>query len=136
MTSLIVSFSRTHLVIEELLKFGELVEVVTLVRKQVELLARMAEIQSGTAQQELLKKTPNVRYLVTPLAKVYGQHSGIAHSASSIAMEILGTLENEEGERWGTFNPMFSRHTAIAFEHFSLTASNGVQVMGQSKGAE
>jgi hypothetical protein len=121
MSSLIVSFSLSHFVIEELLKFGELVDVITLIRKQVELLARMAELQGGKSAEDLARKTPNVKHLVTPLSRAYGQHSEIAHSASTTVMELLGVLENEKGELWGTFNPVFTRHSLIAFEHLSLT---------------
>ena len=54
------SFIRTHFLISELFMNGDILEAITLIRKQLESVTRMYELDSKPLQK-VLKKTPNVQ---------------------------------------------------------------------------
>ena len=59
---LVVSFMRTHYVVNELIIYSELIEAATLMRKQLELIARMEEIDVSELEK-LDKKVPQIKYV-------------------------------------------------------------------------
>ena len=65
---LVVSFMRTHYVVNELIIYSEIIEAATLMRKQLELIARMEEIDVSELEK-LDKKVPQIKYV--PLMKEY-----------------------------------------------------------------
>lgn len=97
LADLMVSFCRSHFIASDLLLGGELVEGAVIVRKQIELLARLNEIANGLDIDRLIRKTPNIKHLKTGLNRLYSDYSEISHSASPKVMELLGRKEYEQG---------------------------------------
>ena len=87
--ALIVSFIRTQLIISEHIVNSELIEVTILERKQIELIARLSEIDKKTNKKEsihkLKGKTPNIGNgnVSENLRNMYGMFSEIAHSSKT-----------------------------------------------------
>lgn len=92
--SLSSSFVRTHFIINDLILTGDLVEVTTLIRKQLESLARLHEIDAKPLQK-LIRKTPNVINTLKDVGKsVYPHLSEIAHFASPKAGDLLHVIND------------------------------------------
>lgn len=106
---LCVSFMRTHFVINELILYSSNLEAATLLRKQIELLARMNELKIENIEK-LQRKTPCVKH-VPWVKKFYGILSESAHSATIESLDDLGyTMENEECKRF-YIQPTYSGRT-------------------------
>jgi dsDNA-specific endonuclease/ATPase MutS2 len=97
LADLMVSFCRSHFIASDLILGGELVEAAVIVRKQMELLARLNELSAGLDIDKLVRRTPNIKHLKTSLNRLYSEYSEISHSASPKVMQILGRKELEEG---------------------------------------
>ena len=54
---LIISFTRTHFIAQDLIGQGELIEAAVLIRKQMELQARLHELVKVKEFQKLIRKT-------------------------------------------------------------------------------
>jgi len=106
---LISSYVRTHFIINDFLLNGDLVEASVLMRKQLESVARLNEIDSKSLER-LLGKTPNVKNILKgESGKIYGLLSEIAHSSSHRIGELLSIVE--DGEKVGVSNlPTYSKH--------------------------
>lgn len=123
------SFVRTYYVVTDMLLNGDVVEAVVLLRKQVESLARILELEDSPAQ-DLLNKTPNIKHVFTNgTGRIYGTLPEVAHFATPDAAELLGV--NRDGERNGpNLVPQFndsqfaymelSHFTGIRFSHWLL----------------
>lgn len=92
---LIVSFCRSHFISTDLILGGELVEASVILRKQMELIARLNECMENVDIESLIKRTPNVKHLKTTIKRMYADYSEIAHSASPNSISILGRIEHE-----------------------------------------
>jgi len=114
--SLIVSYCRTHFIVADLVRQAELIEVTVLARKQMELLARLHELETA-ASDSLEGKTPNLRHLVTQVKRLYGDYSSIAHSAKEEPLRLLGSRAREDGEGWTTLLYPESDHNVFAAAH-------------------
>lgn len=120
--TIFTSYIRSHFVINDLIMGGDVIEALTVVRRQIEALARLNEIDSRPLQK-LLGKTPNVRNILGKHSgSLYGYLSEVAHSASPHISILLGVVSDRE--RAGTsLTPMFSDSLGAAFEvhwYFSL----------------
>lgn len=100
--ALIVSFVRAQLIISEHIANSELIEVTTLERKQIELIARLSEIDKKNYNKESIKKligkTPNVgnRNVSENLKGMYGMFSEMAHSSKTEPFALLAeNLDND-----------------------------------------
>lgn len=113
--TLISSYVRTHFLINDFLLNGDLVEASTLMRKQLETVARLNELDKKALQQ-LLKKSPNVKNALNgESAKIYGLLSEIAHPASHRIGELLSVIE--DGEKIGVSNiPQYSEHAHAGWD--------------------
>ncbi len=120
-SDLMASFCRSHFIACDLIVGGELIEADVLIRKQMELLARLNEISSGFDLDKLEKRTPNVRHLKTALKKLYGDYSEIAHSASPKVMQILGGTKSENGT-YTLLYPEFRENAYVSMQHLVMTA--------------
>jgi len=101
--ALIVSFIRTQLIISEHILNSELIEVTILERKQVELIARLSEIDKKANNKEsihkLKGKTPNIGNgnVSENLKNMYGMFSEIAHSSKIEPFALLAEkLDNDK----------------------------------------
>ena len=93
---LITSFVRTHYLISDMVMCGDLIEAQTLIRKQLESLTRMHELDSKPLLK-LLRKTPNVINVFQRAGKaVYPQLSEVAHFGTPRVAEFLHIFETEE----------------------------------------
>ena len=100
--ALIVSFIRTQFIISEHILNSELIEVTILQRKQIELLARLSEIEKKITNKETLHKlkgkTPNIGNgnLSDNLKNMYGMFSEIAHSSKTEPFALLAeNIDND-----------------------------------------
>jgi hypothetical protein len=121
LADLMVSFCRSHFIASDLILGGELVEAAVIVRKQMELLARLNELSAGLDIDKLVRRTPNIKHLKTGLNRLYSEYSEISHSASPEVMQILGRKELEEG----TFTPVypeFQENAYVSMQHLVMTA--------------
>jgi hypothetical protein len=95
--ALLASYVRTHFIINNLILNCDLVEASTLIRKQLESLTRLNELDDKPLQK-LIRKTPNVINTFKKMGKqAYPHLSEIAHFASPKAGELLHVIEPAEG---------------------------------------
>ena len=116
---LIVSFVRTHFIAIDLATCGELVEASTLTRKQLELLARLNELRKAESVEKLLKRTPNLSSLQTKIKELYGSFSEIAHSSTLQPLELLGSVDVQDGSMAAVY-PVFSENAHVALSHLAF----------------
>ncbi len=114
------SFIRTYYLATDILLNGDIVEALVLLRKQVESLARILELEDNPAQK-LFKKTPNVKHVLTNgTGRIYSALSEVAHFSTPNAAELLGV--NQDGDRCGpNLVPQFheSQFVYMEFSHFT-----------------
>lgn len=92
--SLLTSFIRTHYLISDLFMQGDVIEAMTLIRKQFESLARLHEIDSKPLLK-LHKKTPNVCNVFKKAGKmIYPQLSEAAHFGTPNVGKLLQEIED------------------------------------------
>lgn len=113
--ALISSYVRTHFIINDFLLNGDLVEASVLMRKQLEAVARLNELDSKSLEK-LLGRTPNVKNILKgESGKIYGLLSEIAHSSSHRIGELLSVVE--DGEKIGVSNlPTYSEHAHAGWD--------------------
>jgi len=105
--TLITSFIRSHFVILDLIESSDLIEAATIIRKQVELLARFEEIEKKELTK-LMGKTPKVTSL--NIGPTYGSLSEIAHSSKFGPLSLLGIQETEKETGYSIY-PVFNENT-------------------------
>lgn len=94
--SLVTSYVRTHFIINDMIMDGDIVEATILIRKQLESLTRMNELDSKPLLK-LMKKTPNViNCFKKPGKKIYPHLSEVAHFATPRVGELLHVVEDGE----------------------------------------
>ena len=119
--SLSASFCRTHYLINDLIMCGDLIEGLVLIRKQLESLTRMYELDK-TPLQKLLKRTPNVTNVFGKSGKVmYPQLSEFAHFATPRVGELLSVVEKGE-LRGPSLVPEFSEAAFGCYEFHVLVS--------------
>lgn len=110
---LVVSFMRTHYVVNELIIYSEIIEASTLMRKQLELIARLKEIEVSELEK-IEKKVPQMKH-VPWIKDYYGLWSQVAHNASLDSLDLLGyNMEDEEHKRFYV-QPSYTENTIDAF---------------------
>ena len=125
--ALIVSFIRSQLIISEHIINGELIEANVIERKQLELIARLSEIDKKSNKNEslnrLIGKTPNVGNgnVSENLKNMYNMYSEIAHSSKIEPFSLL--MENIDNETIGySVLPQFNS------SNMSISLSNHIQI--------
>jgi hypothetical protein len=116
---LIASFCRSQFAAADFVIYGELVEAATIIRKQMELLARLKELSAGEALEDLIGDTPNVRHLMPNLRKLYGEYSAIAHSSTPQKLQLLGEVE-KDGLTYTPLYPLFDENAYVALNHLII----------------
>lgn len=93
--SLSASYVRTHFIINDMILHGDLIEANTLIRKQLESLTRLHELDSENIKK-LTRKTPNVINTFKKMGKqAYPHLSEIAHFATPRVGELLHVIESD-----------------------------------------
>jgi hypothetical protein len=116
---LIVSFCRSHFISIDLILSGELVEAAVIIRKQMELIARLNECMGEMDIESLVKRTPNVKHLKSEMKKMYSVYSEIAHSASPKTISILGRSDYES-KTFTPVYPIFDENSYVSLQHMTL----------------
>ena len=114
--SLLSSFVRSTVVSVELIINSELIEAVAILRKQVELLARLYELEKNDSKN-LLRKTPKISTLKTNIKRLYSKFSEGAHSSTYGSMSLLGFYKNRKRKNH-LFYPEFTENTEIIFDNW------------------
>ncbi len=112
---LAVSFMRTHICVCEHIFRSENIEAVTLMRKQLELIARMNEVDVKDLN-ELYDKVPNVGFS-RPMNVLYGLMSKIAHNANYESLDMLGYQMDDESHKRFSVYPIYTPDTIRSFDH-------------------
>ncbi|WP_339136760.1 MAG: hypothetical protein WGN25_02550 [Candidatus Electrothrix sp. GW3-4] len=121
--ALIVSFIRTQLIISEHILNSELIEVTVLERKQIELVARLSEIDKKTSNKEgiqrLKGKTPNIGNgnVSDNLKSMYGMFSEIAHSSKTEPFALLAEKPNIDTIGFSVLPEYDSKNTIVALNN-------------------
>ena len=102
------SFIRTYFIINDLILSGDIIEAITLIRKQIENLTRLIEINEKPLTK-LLKKTPNVCNVLDKMGKsIYPELSEIAHFGTPRVGELIKMDKAGEGKSGPSVLPAFS----------------------------
>ncbi len=117
---LIISFTRTHFIAQDLIGQGELIEAAVLIRKQMELQARLYELVKTNESKKLIRKTPNIGELVTQIRRIYSPYSEVAHSSNPIHLELLGRID-VDGKQFTSFEPVYNKNAFVTFQHLMFT---------------
>lgn len=116
--SLVTSYIRSHYIINEMILDSDIIEATTLIRKQLESLTRIHELDKNPLLK-LLKKTPNVINCFKSVGKkIYPHLSEIAHFATPRVGELLHVVE--DGDLIGP--SLHPRYTKSAHGSFDLHA--------------
>lgn len=116
--SLVTSYVRSHYIINEMILDSDIIEATTLIRKQLESLTRIHELDKNPLLK-LLKKTPNVINCFKSVGKkIYPHLSEIAHFATPRVGELLHVVE--DGDLVGP--SLHPRYTKSAHGSFDLHA--------------
>jgi hypothetical protein len=109
------SFIRTHFLICDFILNGDLVEAIVLIRKQLESLARLHELDS-TPWQKLTGKVPNIKNILKGTSgRMYGNLSEVAHFSTPRVAELLHVIE--DGELLGpSLLPQYSKESGACFD--------------------
>lgn len=110
---LAVSFMRTHVCACEHIFNSESIESATLLRKQLELIARMKEVDVNQLST-LFGRVPNVRN-VRPMNVLYGVLSKIAHNADVESLDMLGFRMEDEMHKHFCLYPVYNENTIFSF---------------------
>jgi hypothetical protein len=90
------SFIRTHFLVAEFILNGDLVEAIVLIRKQLESLARLHELDSKPLQK-LTGKVPNIQNsLKAGTRQMYEELSEVAHFSTPRVTTLLHVAERGE----------------------------------------
>ncbi|HCY77645.1 MAG TPA: hypothetical protein DHV28_17170 [Ignavibacteriales bacterium] len=102
------SLIRTHFVINDLIMSGDIIEALTLIRKQIENFTRLVEIDEKPLGK-LLKKTPNVCDILKKSGKkLYPQLSEVAHFGTPRVGELIRKNIKEENKFGPSVFPFYS----------------------------
>jgi hypothetical protein len=121
--ALIVSFIRTQLIISEQIVNSELIEVTILERKQIELIARLSEIDKKTNKKEsihrLKGKTPNIGNgnVSENLKNMYGMFSEIAHSSKIEPFALLAENSDQDTISYNVLPTYDPTNTIVALSN-------------------
>ncbi|MGB0883842.1 MAG: hypothetical protein ACPGTG_03890 [Flavobacteriales bacterium] len=114
------SFIRTHFVINNLILTGDIIEALILIRKQVENLARLIEIDDKPLAK-IKGKTPNVCNIIKKAGKkLYPELSEVAHFGTPRVGNLLKTKNIEEGKSGPSVFPVFSKTLFEVYKQHSF----------------
>lgn len=116
-TGLVTSFLRTQLSVVDAIRDSEVIDGTTLLRKQLEAVARLRELDTVPVD-ELKKRTPNISVLKSGVKGLYGSYSEIAHSSAKRHFELLGS--DESGDGWTSLCPKFSPNSYVLLQNAAM----------------
>jgi len=107
------AFIRTHFLLHNLILDGHLIDSQCLLRKQLEHLARLRELDSSTIAN-LKNKTPNVSAAPKGAGRIYGAQSKIAHFTDPSQGLSLLQISNFDSHAGVTALPQYSINSHYA----------------------
>lgn len=111
---LVVSFIRTQFMVVKCAEESHLIEGSTLLRKQLEVVARLNEIDNSEGTlDKLLKNTPHLGALKSKVRRLHGSYSEIAHSSEPDHFQLLGYGAKDEHQHYISMYPKFSRNSYV-----------------------
>lgn len=116
---LIVSFSKTHFILSDLIICSELIDASVLLRKQFELMSRLVEIDKAIDVSKLIHRTPNVRHLENDLNRLYSVYSQLSHSSDIEKLNLTGSIKTDDGHFTAVY-PVFSENSYVSMLHLYL----------------
>ena len=122
--SLIISFIRTHFIVNDMILEGDLIEAFTLMRKNLESLTRLNEIDQKPLRK-LLKKTPNVINVLGKAGKaLYPTLSEIAHFGTPVVGNLLSVNSHNDGRIGPSLFPTFNEHSKSCYDRHAFISIN------------
>lgn len=120
--SLIASFVRTHFIINDMILNGDLIEAFTLIRKQLEVLTRLREIDNKPLLK-LMEKTPNVKNLFgNEVNEIYKDLSEIAHFSKPRVGELLTIYTFEDSSKGPSLFPAYNNDSLACYNRHSYVS--------------
>lgn len=120
--ALSASYIRTHFLINNLVMSGDVIEAATLIRKQLEALTRLIELEKKEISK-LEKKTPNVNNVFNNSTKdLYKQLSEIAHSGSNNVLNMISHFEENHNRAEAHIYPQFNLHCLECYKFHAFIA--------------
>jgi hypothetical protein len=116
---LLAAYVRTQGIVLDLARDSEVLDGTTLLRRQLELVARLRELDSTDDASSLRGRTPNVRALRTNIRGLYGGYSEIAHSSVEHVFDLLGSGE-PGAEQWVSMYPKFSLNSHVLLHNAAM----------------
>lgn len=109
------SYIRSHFLVTDLIMNGETIEAFVLIRKQLESLARLNELDSKPLSK-LHGKTPNIQNALKGGAgRIYGDLSEIAHFGTPRVTEFLHVIE-KGGATGPSLLPAYSEQSVACMD--------------------
>ena len=119
---LIISFIRTHFIIDDMIMDGDLIEAFTLIRKNFECITRLNEIDNNPIQK-LLKKTPNVINIFKEGGKqLYPSFSEIAHFGTPRVAELLSVESLDDGRVGPSLFPAYNIDALACYDRHAYVS--------------
>ena len=113
-----LSMIRSHFIISDLLLKGEIIDANVLIRKQLENLARLHEVDNNPLDK-LLRKTPNVCNTLHRFGKkMYPDLSEVAHYGTPRVSNLMGYTAVEDGRSGPFLFPNYSDQSKESFKNY------------------
>lgn len=120
--SLVASFLRSHFLINDLIVNGDLIEAIVLIRKQLESLTRMHEID-GKPITKLHKKTPNVINIFGKAGKkLYPTLSEIAHVATPRVGDLINYHSKKDNKSGPGLVPFYNEDSINCYNQHAYVS--------------
>lgn len=118
-SGLMVSYLRTHMTVMDMALTSEVSDGTTLLRKQLELVARLRELDHVDDASTLLGKVPNLRHLRTNARSLYGGYSEVAHVSAIQVFELLGRGDGDNSG-FTSIHPKFTTNSLILLQNAAV----------------
>ncbi|TRX23637.1 hypothetical protein [Flavobacterium franklandianum] len=116
-----ISYIRSHYIINELILSGDLIEAYTLIRKQLEKLTRLHEIDS-LPLKILIGQTPKVNNVFKEVAKVlYRELSEVAHFGKPKVSQLI-SFRTSDGKNGPSLFPTYKESALICYDKNAFVA--------------
>lgn len=111
------SYIRTHFIINTLIENGDILEASTLIRKQLESIARLLELRTDKSITKLSSRTPNVNQIFNKRLKdVYQILSDISHSGKKDIYNLISIEDVDNGIAKANIYPMYSNDSLQCYK--------------------
>ncbi|KAA9108055.1 hypothetical protein [Microbacterium rhizomatis] len=116
---LFAAYVRTQGIVLDLARDSEVLDGTTLLRRQLELVARLRELDATDDASSLRGRTPNIGVLKSKIRGLYGGYSEVAHSSVERVFDLLGSGE-PGAEQWVSMHPKFSVNSHVLLHNAAM----------------